>query len=381
MLAFLLPLFLVELVFQINSKTHFIGTGKKQNPFAVINPEGALEPPKEVIELIREKYQKPQPNFDIARELDTFREFNDRSGAPIPAYKYISENSIKGENNFTIRDTIFNKKFNRSIFDEKYVFDENKFRKIPDQKINSSKKNLLLLGCSVAFGIGVAQGQDMGSKLKAEFPDYNVYNMGRPAGGMGDFLGEITSADRVKSISNNGGFVVCVMIYPHIARTFCDMDCHVEPTSWMRYGNVYDFDDQGSLVSLGSYQKAHPFLFSIREVLGKSEFLKYVGYGLSGYRDTDQTDKYIEYMKYLKKFYSAKNLNFYVYLPTIDRNFNQEFFKKLHEENFEVFYYKRPVELLDKNILEIIGDGHYTEAGNEYHAKLMADHLKSLSVK
>ncbi len=344
-------------------------------------------PPEDILNAIAEKYKTYKPtNYEIRNELLADKiQADDRNITTRVSTPFVTQQYIKGLKSFKqkpykIHEYIHNNTRNVEIFDVTYEFNENRTRKVEKLKINNKNKNLVLVGCSLTFGVGVNQGEDLASFLYQKMPQYNVYNMGIPGGGMNDFLTDVIKLKRLNNINKVGGAVIYTMIYPHITRAFCSLECHEEPTKWMRLliNDTYDFKDSGELVSTGSYFESNRTLFYYRELLAKSNFLKFIGYERPKLYSDAYIDKYIEFIIFLKKHYQKMNLDFYLYLPKVNNMFPNDFLDRLENRGIKVLAFdnKNFKKYFNQQKLLIPGDGHMNKMGNDYHASVIADFLK-----
>ncbi|MEQ1721957.1 MAG: hypothetical protein ABL930_02195 [Pseudobdellovibrio sp.] len=212
----------------------------------------------------------------------------------------------------------------------------------------------------MTFGIGVNQGEDLASFLYQKMPKYNVYNMGIPGGGMNEILSDVVKNMRLNDINNLGGAVVYTMFNTHITRTFCSVECHEGPAKWMKYQlkDTYDFNDAGELISTGSYFESNRLLFYHREILAKSNFLKFIGFERPKHYSDEYIEKYIRYINFLKTHYQKFNLEFYVYLPIVDNFFSVDFKTRLEKNGIKVIAYNnKNLQIHLREKLNIPGEG------------------------
>lgn len=365
---------MVELFFQMNAVFNFIPSQTYKvlefpNKFKTITDKN--------LKILISEYQNFNiSNYSIRNEL--------RIGGPRERhYKpFPPESFIEGKKYFITSDKEINDihiEANKKIelFNVNYIFDENKIRLTKGAKRNANSKNIVLVGCSLVFGTGVNQGEDISSYLTQYMPDYNVYNMGIPSGGMSDFLNDIFIYKRLQP-NQNGGAVVYMMIYDHLERTFCSLDCYRESRkNWILPKNYYELNEKNEVFTLGSHQKSKPVKYLIYSTLAKSEFLKYIGFDRPRIYDKNEIEKYLEFVKTLKNFYKKNfNLDFYVYLPHPNRYFPTDLVPLIESHGIKTFAAGNVPEVI-RDKIEILGDGHWSQLGNNYHSLILTDYLKS----
>lgn len=375
-------LFLVEMFFQLNSYLNLVEIKTVDYDKAYIQTVFDAPPtPKYIITELIKKYENFKPeNYDRALDLFNSQKNKIRRSAPHVPQKFISMVDFKFEAPFKITDKSINTKFDITIFDSTYEFDSHRRRVVKNQKINAKSKNIVLIGCSLAFGVGVNQGEELASHLHARMPKYNIYNLGIPGAGMNQMLEDALVYKRLEDLNTQGGAVIYIMIYPHLERTFCSTACHSPSQDWMarQNKNIYEFNESGELVPTGAYNNINPAQYWTRELLAKSEALKFMGYDNPKRYDDDHIDKYIHFLKYLQSFYKSKNLDFYLFLPTQNKLFPPTFMAQLEKNSIKSFAYRNN-QVLEwfAGRLNIPGDGHWNIMGNDFQSALIADYLKS----
>lgn len=375
-------LFLVELFFQLNKYLNIFEAktfdySKAYNQTIFETPRA----PDHIVDEITTKYKNFKPdNYEKARSLFNNQKTKLRSSSPYVPQKFIGMVNLKFKAPFKITDKSVNTKYNVTLFDSTYEFDAHRRRIVKNQKINANFKNIVLIGCSLTFGVGVNQGEDLASNLHQRMPKYNIYNLGIPGAGMNQMLQDLQSYKRLEDLNNRGGVVIYSMIYPHLERTFCSMACHNETQNWMalQNKNMYDINESGELVSLGSYKKYNKTQYWLREILAKSATLQFIGYDSPKVYDDFYINKYIQYLKYLQNFYKSKNLDFYLYIPIQNKFFDKSFLAQLETNSIKSFSYDQSQVLKSfAGRLNIPGDGHFSKMGNDFQAALISNYLKS----
>lgn len=251
------------------------------------------------------------------------------------------------------------------------------YRSVPGQKLSDNNKNILLVGCSLTFGIGVDDNQTISYFLKKSFNKHNIINLGFPSGGLNDLIDDVLQRERYKRINANGGSVIYTFIPHHIERTLCKFDCY-RGEEWILRKNNYTWDHDGNPINLGTFKdsrsKIHNFIYNI---LAQSETLNYISFQSNQIPDSSDQLIFFRYLKFLSLEYKKKNLDFY-FFTLQPETLSQEFYENLNESGIHNISYSisnLPPEI--RNKIEIPGDGHYTEVGNYLIAKLISYNLKN----
>ncbi len=371
--VFALCLCLTELLFIANVKFNLIKAKPFAEPEYKFNPN-LIDAPPQVISDVEKNYK----NYKIKN----IEFLNDRSKLAFGQSRIIKparledilKNNKPGDRTVTITDESNSHLLNKVIFNVKYEIDKNGIRKIPHQVYAADKKNIIIIGCSVAFGTGVEDDQNAAYFLKQKMPKYNIYNLGIPGGGMSDMLDDIYAYNRLAGLNKKGGAVVYIFIYDHLVRTFCSLDCYrPERINWTAKKNYYDFDSHGELINYGSRETKQPVRYQLFKFLAKSEFLRFIGYDMPKVYDSGDELKFIKMIKKTKDYYASFGFDFFVDIRSNAPS--AEFYENLIKNRINYFMYAYPESSFIRENYSIIGDGHHTEVGNYYHAGLIHSFL------
>ena len=369
---------LVELFFNANAKYDWIKP--KQFVVSVNNFTPDLtHVPKSIIKDVENKYKNYQINNIEFQHRQIELKFNSiRKFETYAVSSFFKNFLIYPWQSLIIQDEYSNPLLNKAIFKAKYSLDENGFRIIPKQVFSKDRKNILLIGCSFTFGIGVNDDQNIAYFLKQKMSEYNIYNLGNPSGGMSDMLDDIYINKRIKNINKNGGAVVYIFHYDHLERTFCSLDCYRSSRiKWQSTKNYYDFDSQGELVNYGPRKEFRPIQYQFLKAIAQSKFLSFIGYDMPRVYDSDEELTYIKFIKKLKEHYLQYGLEFILYLHQESSiAVSSEFFDNLKKNNIKFFVTGNSSSFLINTNDRIIGDGHYSEVGNYYRAGVIHNFLK-----
>lgn len=372
LIVFVLCLSLVEVFFQLNAKYHWIEQ-KAYTPKPSTQEHPSIS--DEGLKTLITKHQKFEPaNYSMRSTLTSWAPHT-RELIPFPPEFYIQgkvdfENSKK-----IISDRKIQSEKQLEIFKVNYEFDKDRIRITEGAHRNPNSKNLVLLGCSMVFGTGVDQGQDIGSFMTQYMPGYNIYNMGIPSAGLSDMLDDAFIYQRLKA-NQKGGAVVYLMIYDHLERTLCSLDCYGDRKSWVLTKNYYDFNQNHQLTNFGPHKDNKPIKYFLYTILAKSEFLRFIGYQRPKIYSTDEIEKYLEFVKALKDFYKSKfNLDFYVYLANPSPEFPVDIMSLIEKHDIKGFTYGIESREISERAF-IVGDGHWNQLGNDYQALAISEYLK-----
>lgn len=376
--VFVFCLVLTELFFQLNTKFSWVSPKAVSYDFS---GEDKLnigdELPQELIQRIN-KYSNFKPaNFEIEEELNKTKALKVHELSPISPLSFMLEKSPRREPLTEITESFYNPVLKKYIFEAKYKMTPERTRQVEGFKYNTKAKNIVLLGCSMVFGVGVNQGEDFASQLALHLPGYNTYNLGIPGAGISVMLDDIENPNsRSVNINKNGGVAVYTFIIDHLERTFCSLSCYSERKDWTLLENYYDFDSSGKLVNYGSHKTSKPIKYLIYNLLAKSQFLKFIGFERPKIYERRHIEKYARFIKEIEAYYKRYNLDFYVYLPLANDFNTPEAAQIFRESGLKTIFYKNQLPADIQQRMSIISDHHWNISGNDYFSSVVAYHLK-----
>jgi hypothetical protein len=370
-LSFSLILGLAETFFQFNSVYKWIE--RKEVAFSSLEPD-SLEPiPADVANAVRSRF--PKPLFDsktysqiafgkseIVREtskdwvsprkLIGMRE-------PLPAEKTITERARVGEH---------------QIIQAHYTLSPDLIRKSTDRPMRSTNKNILLLGCSFAFGQGVSDEETITAFLAKDFADYNVYNLGVPGGGLTSVLNDIYYKNRIAAVPKTGGAAIYIFFKDHFRRHFTSLALSRRQTSWKEQ---LDYRiENGRLIGTEKYSGLNALKLYVMHWLAKSEFLYFTGWGYNPLSRGEQ-DEFLENLEFIRTFYKSEyNLEFYFYTLSAAEMPSRYFYEQLKARKFNVMTFENLESVFSHDYWVIPADNHLAPAGNELLGRLMAHRLR-----
>ncbi|AGH94397.1 hypothetical protein [Pseudobdellovibrio exovorus] len=384
--AFVSCLVLTEMFFRFNARQGWISP--KEAEIAPLNTNFPKEErlPKTVLQDVQRRYADFQrPNEDIADKLSHFPN-NKQTSTPIWAAD-LARRFEQFPDIREIHNRMINLTHNRVIYNAYYGMDHRGRRRLPHQEISKYKPNMIFVGCSFTFGTGVNDAYTMPTFMKHRYPEYNVYNLGIPAGGLNDSLDDIVHKKRLEDINDQGGVVIYSFIYDHLERTFCSLNCYREERrSWALRKSDYDFDKEGKLVNLGRHDTSNPYKAFFYSILAKSAFLDFIGFEKSKKFGVEDEKKFVRLLLELKKFYENQGYDFYFYPVGGARELTETLTQELRQHGVKLKIYDTSSIHEWKERGVIAGDGHLNELGNyllaaQIHQMLLAFPPKTSTVQ
>jgi hypothetical protein len=161
------------------------------------------------------------------------------------------------------------------IWDLYYGMDSFGRRIIPgEDKKNTARQFLLLLGDSYVFGEGVRDDQTLGAFLGARLPDYRVYNYGIPGLFPGEILDALRSAHAPGAIPQKAGVALYFYANWHIFRNMGSSF----PVGHWGYGRPdYTKNSNGKFVAKGTFTETRPIWTQVARWMSKSNFIRFFG--------------------------------------------------------------------------------------------------------
>ena len=160
------------------------------------------------------------------------------------------------------------------LFDQYYHTDSHGRRIVPGQSGNSGNKNILLLGGSNTFGVGLSDDQTIAAFLKVADGSYNVFNYARDVWGLGNFL-RLFSLPKFADDLNTGLPTKAIFVFhPHqIERTFGNLDFYMLSTQWPAFQPYYWIDSDGKIQTEGMLSDRY-IRDNLYKILSVSRLLK-----------------------------------------------------------------------------------------------------------
>lgn len=167
-----------------------------------------------------------------------------------------------------------------------------------------SKKHILLLGCSYAFGEGLNDSDTLAYKLQSQ-SEARLYNYSRPAASASHALAVLESNDIENEISEKQGTAVYILLDFHSQRESLST---FRPWSWT--SPAYELDSQGVAHFVGTQAESQPFLYRFFSVYvwlkKKSYFLSYLNRNFDSKSEIENENLLAGLLKKAKKIYEKK---------------------------------------------------------------------------
>ncbi len=370
--SFLLVLAAAEGFFQLNSSYHWVAEKK----FAGIDlqevPKG--DPlPAQILKALKADY--PIPLFDqkLHRELNS--RISERRTHDAVKFIFPGElikQQILMEAGLVQKEVV---SIGRTqIIDARYSFDSNRIRKSSNKPYDKSKNNLLLMGCSFAFGQSVSDEQTPPAFLAREFPKFNVYNLGVPSSGLTGILNDIHHKDRIGSIAKTGGAAVYLYFSDHFPRHFSSLGTIRKNYPWQGTLDYRIVD--GQLVASEVYAGFGLIKLKLLQWLSKSEFLYFTGWGYNTVSIDDQ-NQFLNFLVFIRDYYKREyNLEFYFHILSPDDVPSRYFYEQLAVKKINVIMYEDFHKVIGDEFIIIPADHHFTPMGNDLLARLIASRLR-----
>ncbi len=156
-----------------------------------------------------------------------------------------------------------------TVYDVHYTFDEWHRRVTPS--CEQAGRFLLVFGCSVAFGEGVADADTLPAQLSQRMPETQVYNYGYSGYGPQQAVALLEDDALAVSVTPATGTAIYIFLPGHVRRANGSMRMWVE---WGRHFPCYRLDDGGVTLE-GSFVNVRPWRSRMYDVLGRSQTLRY----------------------------------------------------------------------------------------------------------
>jgi hypothetical protein len=272
---------------------------------------------------------------------------------------------------------------NKIIYDVNYGFDKQRRRATVTQNpLLKSGANIVLLGCSFVFGMGVNDNETMASHMQTEAAGkYAVHNLGIIAGGANDFLDDVTTGNRIADLnSEKRGSAVYVYFSIHRERTFCLADCYRD--EWRRRiylnNSAWAISEDYEVSRTGTIIESRSVIENIFRRMFYSTEIGRLSQTFYSAELPKYKREYIKYLKALRRQWERRNFKFVVYLlDRPDTPWTDEDIGILKESGIDYIYFNRDT-LFNRLSSEgvIPGDDHFNSAGNKLRALQIVEGLK-----
>ncbi len=135
-------------------------------------------------------------------------------------------------------------------------------RRIVGTSARPGRPHLLLFGCSVTMGEGLADDATLQYRLAEELPDVEVFDYAVHGWGPTHALAKLRSGELPRQVPSHRGSAVYFLIPAHISRVVGDTR-----TYWLFDSPSYDLAADGSVTGGASFRAAHPWRTALYEGL------------------------------------------------------------------------------------------------------------------
>ena len=259
------------------------------------------------------------------------------------------------------------------IYDVIYSFEDGR-RVVPNNN-DTSGNNLVILGCSHAFGDGLNDHQTLAYFMnKHASQKYHIYNYAFSSYGTHQALAILEN-----KIINNTEFLP-----PNTVVIYSFIPSHFERAAGYKIWNVHDpyYEiENNKLITKGSFDqnrffKSNFLVKGTKKVWRNSQLYNSLFTPKVNHNDVIRVAEIIKQMNHL----SSKNgIRFVVLLSQSNNEYDDEhlLYKELKKNNIEHYYATNIIKDLEKNTPHyiIVGDGHPNEKYNTLIAKFLTEKL------
>ena len=234
--------------------------------------------------------------------------------------------------------------------------------------------HVLVLGCSVAFGLGLPDEQSLAAYLGRELQSTRAFLAAAPASGPNDIYAHLP--EYLSDMALTPGTAVYVGIGSHIERfvgTFSHIGTYAENKAALRENSP------GHFSVLGPWKTAYPWRTQIAKILMQSGFIRYTALDFPFVLNQD-LQRYVRLIGAIKNQYTGKFPDgrfVYVFAVGSARHYNNQLKSHLDRAKIEYLDYSElcPSALLGPEPASIPGEGHPSAALFREWAKIIAQDL------
>jgi len=265
-----------------------------------------------------------------------------------------------------------------TVFDVYYTIDEHAKRHTPG--FDSTKnKHALFFGCSIAFGMGLEDDENISYYFQQESELYNSYNFSYLGFGTNHMLAWLQFQPLDVQIQEDEGVAFYVFFWDHIYRSIGTMSRY---TDWLVTSPYYEIKD-GKLVRNRLFKDGRYFTSKLYQLLYQSNIIRYFEIDFPMQLRRDHIDLVCEMILESKKEYQRQyaGSNFYcVFYPSFPAYTDEEWSYFVHGLT------TRGIEYIDlKDVIEygneytLNGDPHPNARTNALLGKELLKRLKQLN--
>lgn len=171
----------------------------------------------------------------------------------------------------------------KTVWNVRYTTDEfgRRTTVVPDTQ--TASQFAVFFGCSFLFGEGANDAETIPSQFAAAAPEFRSYNYGVPGYGTQHMLAKLQSNSIQNEIAEKNGIAIYLYLEEtHEPRAIGGMQV---TNSFGENFPYYEFNADGEIQRFGSFTSGRPILTNMYRLLGKSQFVKYMGLNFPNRRD------------------------------------------------------------------------------------------------
>lgn len=170
-----------------------------------------------------------------------------------------------------------------TIWNVRYTTDEHGRRTTVVPDTQTASQFAVFFGCSFLFGEGGNDAETIPSQFAAAAPQFRPYNYGVPGYGTQHMLAKLQSNSIRHEVAEKNGIAIYLYLEEiHEPRAIGGMQV---TNSFGEHFPYYDFNADGELQRFGNFSTGRPVLTHMYGLLGKSQFIKYMGLNFPQRRD------------------------------------------------------------------------------------------------
>ncbi len=230
------------------------------------------------------------------------------------------------------------------------------------------KQFAIFFGCSFLFGEGANDDQTIPSSFAAKNPEFRPYNYGIPGYGTQQMLAKLETGTLRQEVSEEDGVGLYLYLEDiHEARAVGTMEVL---NAWASTFPCYEIKPGGGVVNHGSFVDARPLLLSTYHLLGKSNFVQYMGISFPTLSDRHYALTAEIVAESQRQFKAQMGVDRFCVIVFPKRNAHRKLLPHLHRLKVP---YIDCSDLFDPEGegFKFVGDGHPTPKANE----LLIEHL------
>jgi hypothetical protein len=298
----------------------------------------------------------------------------------------VRENRLSDSQGFTrkvkehelfIKDIAVNIKTGQRIYETEYNTDEYGMRRWYIRK--KAKANIILLGSSIFFGVGLAENQNVAFDLSELVPDRNVIDLSISGMGPTDFVAKFSSIEsKLKTIPQLPTTVITLYSRDHLWWTDCNWICLMHGPMFREWVGHKPWMSlrHGQLVTEGLIRDQHPLLMRMApflDLLGSHVWLdRRVEWAQPPYELLSHV--YVEVRQLLSKILPVQRFSVFMAPDPlhVDKSGMSAQLKKIGIEVFD--FDNHDLSLITDHESYILDDLHPTPQWNFAIAKLLVDY-------